>query len=396
MAITVEDLVFQPFKEVIERGKEATANAEANISDDYAKPVSDMMRSARALVKEGERAFRRLMPLWMALVEKYGDDFTEALRPNIAILESQRLLDDLLYDLEDFVQVETFTCEKFSAVKAASKAFGLTLLETIIRIRICHTCQSPSETKQTGSSADLHEVKSPISSQPTDSTRARLARDGGDSRIASIRDRRASSPDILGAERGFLRLVTNVELFAQEKSSRTSDWVDEQAMATDYWERTHSPMPECDPHIIGKDTDSLMLCETRATESDNAEYGLERIDSRLSWYTNASYVSSPRSTIYVPASRERTTSLAWSRLSPVTGASTRDELPHQRKRPSIVPLTPDIYGNGLMLVSELDQPQTSSSGASPVVIDPTSYIDKRLCHHGSQALRSGILAHNFI
>ncbi|RYP18026.1 hypothetical protein DL765_004142 [Monosporascus sp. GIB2] len=157
MVFDVKKLILQPFHEVVERGKEAVANAEA---DGHEPGVAKLMlKSARALEKEGERALQRLQPLWDGRVAQYGNSFTEAMRdngenPSVGpttrylsgvrpltrraedILEKQRALEDLLYDLDDFVEVDTFDGGRFAEVQAASKAFALSLLETIKRLRI--------------------------------------------------------------------------------------------------------------------------------------------------------------------------------------------------------------------------------------------------------------------
>lgn len=93
MAIDAEELLIQPFREVVERGKEAVANAEAaagngdDEDEDGTDPsngqnVTDMLKSGRSLVKEGERALQRLLPLWQERVDKHGDAFTETMRQN--------------------------------------------------------------------------------------------------------------------------------------------------------------------------------------------------------------------------------------------------------------------------------------------------------------------------
>lgn len=81
MAIEVEQLIIQPFREVVERGNEALANAEACQADD-ADLAARMTTVSRALVREGERALKRLQPLWQTQIEKYGELFTEPIRDN--------------------------------------------------------------------------------------------------------------------------------------------------------------------------------------------------------------------------------------------------------------------------------------------------------------------------
>lgn len=81
MGVDAEDLIIQPFKELVERGNEAIRNAEdAGATDpDGAK---QMLKSANSIVKEGDRALQRLQPLWTSQVAKYGDAFTQAIGDN--------------------------------------------------------------------------------------------------------------------------------------------------------------------------------------------------------------------------------------------------------------------------------------------------------------------------
>ncbi len=86
MAIEVEELIIQPFREVVERGKEAVANAQAAIDADIeesnSQDLQNILKSAQSLVREGERGLQRLLPLWKERLDKYGEAFTEAMRHN--------------------------------------------------------------------------------------------------------------------------------------------------------------------------------------------------------------------------------------------------------------------------------------------------------------------------
>ncbi|KAI1872159.1 uncharacterized protein JN550_003878 [Neoarthrinium moseri] len=137
MAVDAEDLIVQPFKELVERGKEAVRNAQ-DAQDDEADLgiVNQMLKSASSVVKEGERALQRLQPLWTSQVEKHGQAFLDAINDSEVISESRVALDDLLYDFDDFIEVETFDAERFSDIQSAAKSFGRTVIETIKRLRI--------------------------------------------------------------------------------------------------------------------------------------------------------------------------------------------------------------------------------------------------------------------
>ena len=77
MGVDADELFLRPFKEVIERGAEAVANAESGIDD--ADLAERLAKAGRAVVREGERALKRLQPAWESQVEKYGDAFKEAM-----------------------------------------------------------------------------------------------------------------------------------------------------------------------------------------------------------------------------------------------------------------------------------------------------------------------------
>lgn len=81
MGVDAEVLILGPFREVAERGNEAIANAQ-DIDDAGSEGANYMLKAAQAVAKEGERALKRLQPLWDGQVGKYGDTFTDALSQN--------------------------------------------------------------------------------------------------------------------------------------------------------------------------------------------------------------------------------------------------------------------------------------------------------------------------
>ncbi|GJC97666.1 SH3 domain containing protein [Colletotrichum higginsianum] len=121
MAVDVEELIITPFREVVERGKEAVANAEEAQNDDP-EQAKQMMKSAMAITKEGERALKRLQPLWDSQVEKHGDTFKDIIADNDDIAEKRRFLEELLYDFEDFLDLESFDSSKFAEVQTAARS----------------------------------------------------------------------------------------------------------------------------------------------------------------------------------------------------------------------------------------------------------------------------------
>lgn len=81
MPVDAECFVIHPFQELVKIAKKAAANAEAGQSDDPERSKR-MLKSARSLVKEGERALQKLQPLWDAQVDRHGDAFKSGIRDN--------------------------------------------------------------------------------------------------------------------------------------------------------------------------------------------------------------------------------------------------------------------------------------------------------------------------
>jgi hypothetical protein len=77
MAIHAEEILLQPLREVVERGKEAVANGEGS-TNLHRKLAS----AGQALQKEGERALKKVQQPWNAHIAKYGAVFTDGVMEN--------------------------------------------------------------------------------------------------------------------------------------------------------------------------------------------------------------------------------------------------------------------------------------------------------------------------
>jgi hypothetical protein len=69
----VAQLVLAPFKDIVEKGKTAIENA---------GDAQPMLKASQTLVKEGERALKRIEPVCQKHVDEYGSNFTDALKEN--------------------------------------------------------------------------------------------------------------------------------------------------------------------------------------------------------------------------------------------------------------------------------------------------------------------------
>lgn len=71
------DLVLKPFRDVVQCGRTAAANSKTGDSDN-----AEMESAAQSLVREGERALRKIEPLCQRHFERYGVRFVNAIAGN--------------------------------------------------------------------------------------------------------------------------------------------------------------------------------------------------------------------------------------------------------------------------------------------------------------------------
>ena len=138
MGVDAEELIVRPFREVVGRGNEAITNADdADDDDSIEQSVRDnLVRCGHSLVREGERALKRLQPVWDGQVEKYGDAFKEAMLQQDDVERRRREVEDLLYDFEDYIEVRTFDGSKFAELQAATRSFALDVINIVRRLKL--------------------------------------------------------------------------------------------------------------------------------------------------------------------------------------------------------------------------------------------------------------------
>lgn len=73
----VVDLVIAPFRDIVEKGREALENA----GEDKA-----MLKASQSLIKEGERALKKIEPLCRKHLDEYGSNFLDALKESGKLL----------------------------------------------------------------------------------------------------------------------------------------------------------------------------------------------------------------------------------------------------------------------------------------------------------------------
>lgn len=72
---TVDDLVLAPFRDIVAHGEAAVSKAEDSAD-------GEMLRAAQILVKEGERALKKIEPVCRKGYDEYGPNFIDALMDN--------------------------------------------------------------------------------------------------------------------------------------------------------------------------------------------------------------------------------------------------------------------------------------------------------------------------
>ncbi|KAI0424258.1 hypothetical protein F5Y09DRAFT_324874 [Xylaria sp. FL1042] len=130
MADEVERLVLAQFREIVEKGKTAIENVES-AGDQAPAP---MLKAAQNLVKEGEKALKKIEPISTANYEEYGISFVNAIKENDEIAQFRSELEELLWDFDDYVEVEEFDADKFTGLQKASRNAALKILDILRRM----------------------------------------------------------------------------------------------------------------------------------------------------------------------------------------------------------------------------------------------------------------------
>ncbi|KAI0447818.1 hypothetical protein F4803DRAFT_558531 [Xylaria telfairii] len=139
MAEEVERLVLAQFREVVEKGKTAIENVES--AGDQAPEL--MLKAAQNLVKEGEKALKKIEPVSTANHEEYGSSFINAIKENDDLAQFRSELEELLWDFDDYVEVNEFDADKFGELQKASRNAALRILEFLKRMKLEVSALSP-------------------------------------------------------------------------------------------------------------------------------------------------------------------------------------------------------------------------------------------------------------
>ncbi|KAL6923701.1 hypothetical protein FSST1_000975 [Fusarium sambucinum] len=153
----VVDLVIGPFRDIVDKGREAIENA----GDD-----KTMLKASQSLTKEGDRALKKIEPLCRKHLDEYGSNFLDALKENgkfqvyfsmatswllvvaiagISLTEVAHIdeiasfrteLNDLLWEFDDFIELDDFDAEKFTELQALSRKVAPKIYDILMRLKL--------------------------------------------------------------------------------------------------------------------------------------------------------------------------------------------------------------------------------------------------------------------
>ncbi|KAL5590984.1 hypothetical protein FOBRF1_014541 [Fusarium oxysporum] len=131
MATPSDHVLLRPFNDVAKWAKFALSQASGHSDYDYQQ--MSLNQSSQSLLREGERALRRLVPLLAVSSPQLAEFLRHLALRHEDVICQVRSIDILLYDFEDFIEPQTFDKAKFDELQAATKALAITLVEEITR-----------------------------------------------------------------------------------------------------------------------------------------------------------------------------------------------------------------------------------------------------------------------
>ncbi|KAK3352973.1 hypothetical protein B0T25DRAFT_453373 [Lasiosphaeria hispida] len=125
----VQNLVLAPFRDVVEKGKTAVDNAK----DAGLQP---MQKAAQNLVNNAERALKKIEPVCRRQLEEYGPSFIDALKENDEISGFREQLNEMLWDLDDCIEADSFNPETYTKLQALLRAAALKITDIVLRMKL--------------------------------------------------------------------------------------------------------------------------------------------------------------------------------------------------------------------------------------------------------------------
>ncbi|KAI2469885.1 hypothetical protein F4781DRAFT_203562 [Annulohypoxylon bovei var. microspora] len=148
MADEVERLAIAPFREIVDKGNVAIGNAPN--ADEETSPL--MLKAAQNLLREGERALKRIEPLCTKNLEEYGVNFVDAIKENDEIAQYRSELEDLLWDFDDYVEPDEFDAVKFEELQKASRKAAPKIVDILKRMKLVAPAPTSARSSSRGAS----------------------------------------------------------------------------------------------------------------------------------------------------------------------------------------------------------------------------------------------------
>ncbi|KAK6448439.1 hypothetical protein FP744_10004689 [Trichoderma asperellum] len=123
----IADLVLTPFRDIVEKGRTAVQNA---------GDTQPMLKASQALLKEGERALKRIEPLCKKHFDDYGPNFIAALRDNDDIAQFRLQLTDMLWEFDDYIEVDDFDAAKFTELQMQSRTAAPKIYDILLKMKL--------------------------------------------------------------------------------------------------------------------------------------------------------------------------------------------------------------------------------------------------------------------
>lgn len=134
MEEAAKELVLSPFRDIVAKAQTAIENGRE--MDDSSEVKGPMTKAANALLREGDRAVKKIEPLCDKLLANQGDIFIDALRENDEIAEYRSELSDLLWEFDDFVEPDAFDAERFAELQNLSRICAPRIVDILMRMRL--------------------------------------------------------------------------------------------------------------------------------------------------------------------------------------------------------------------------------------------------------------------
>ncbi|KAL7806524.1 hypothetical protein V8C44DRAFT_198832 [Trichoderma aethiopicum] len=123
----IVDLILTPFKDIVDKGRTAVQNA---------GDTQPMLKASQALLKEGERALKKIEPLCKKHFDDFGPNFVEAVKDNEAIAQYRVQLTELLWEFDDYIEVDDFDADKFTELQMMSRTAAPKIYDILLKMKL--------------------------------------------------------------------------------------------------------------------------------------------------------------------------------------------------------------------------------------------------------------------